>query len=109
MGRGGGGGRGRRGEQGSRVVEAPAVNVTVAAVAVEPASLDPGVRRLLERLEPPATPDQVVVDLVPSREAVMLGDQVDLVSVAWFPREIRSRIRAVPVFEGPDVQGAWAD
>jgi len=99
---------GLRVEQGSRVVEAPAVNVTVAPVAVEPASLDPGVRRLLERLEPPATPDQVVVNLVPSRGAVVLGDQVDLVTVAWFPREIRSRIRAVPVFEGPDVQGAWA-
>ena len=94
--------------QGSRVVEAPALTVTVAAVAVEPASLDPGLRRLLERLEPPSTSDQVVVRLVPSRDEVVLGDQVDLVTVAWFPREIRSRIRAVPVFEGPDVQGAWA-
>lgn len=99
---------GLRVEQGSRVVEAPAVTVTVAPVAVEPASLDPGVRRLLDGLEPPATPDHVVVRLVPSRDGVVLGDQVDLVTVAWFPREIRSRIRAVPVFEGPEVQGAWA-
>ena len=99
---------GLRVAQGSRVVEAPPVTLTVTPVEVEPESLDPGVLRLLERLEPPATPDQVVLRLVPSRRAVVLGDQVDLVTVAWFPREIRSRIRAVPVFEGPDVQGAWA-
>lgn len=99
--------RGLRVEQGARVAEAPAVTVIVVPVAAEPASLDPGVRRLLDRLEPPSTPDQVVVQLLPSRDAVVLGEQVDLVTVAWFPREIRSRIRAVPVFEGPDVQGAW--
>jgi len=99
---------GLRVEQGSRIAEAPPVSVTVTPVAAEPAALDPGVRRLLDRLPPPPSPEQVVVQLVPSRTAVVLGDQVDLVTVAWFPREIRSRIRAVPGFEGPDVQGAWA-
>lgn len=98
---------GLRVEQGSRAAEAPAISVTVTPVEAAATSLDPAVRRLLDGSEPPAAPDQVMVQLVPSRDAVVLGDQVDLVTVAWFPREIRSRVRAVPVFEAPDVQGAW--
>ena len=99
---------GLRAEQGSRAVEAPSITVTVTPVAVESTTLDPAVRRLLDGLEAPEAEDQVIVRLVPSKDAVVLGDQVDLVTVAWFPRDIRSRVRAVPVFEGPDVQGAWA-
>jgi tetratricopeptide (TPR) repeat protein len=100
--------RGIRVTQGSRVAEAAALTVDVAPVAVGMPSLDPSLRKLLDGLAPPASPDQVVVNLVTSRTAVVLGDQVDLITVAWFPRDIRSRLRTVPTFQGPDVQGAWS-
>lgn len=95
-------------EQGSRVAEAPAVSMEVAAVAIPTPNLDPLMRKLLDRLAPPPAPDQVVVNLVASRSTVVLGDQVDLVAVAWFPRDVRTRLRTIPVFQGPDVQGAWS-
>ncbi len=97
-----------RAAQGSRVAEAPVVGVDVAPVATATTSLDPSVQQLLDKLEPPRVPDQVAVNLVPSRNRVVLGDQVDLVAVAWFPRDIRSRLRTIPAFDGPDVQGAWS-
>jgi tetratricopeptide (TPR) repeat protein len=100
--------RGIRVTQGSRVAEAAPLTVVVAPVAVGMPSLDPSLQKLLDALAPPASPGQVVVNLVPSRTAVVLGDQVDLITVAWFPRDIRSRLRTVPAFEGPDVQGAWS-
>jgi len=100
--------RGIRVTQGSRVTEAPALTVDVAPVAVGLPSLDPSLQKLIDGLAPPASADQVVVSLVPSRTTVVLGDQVDLVTVAWFPRDVRSRLRTVPAFEGPDVQGAWS-
>ena len=94
--------RGIRVTQGSHVTEAPALSVEVAPVAVGMPSLDPSLQRLIDGLAPPASADQVAVSLVPSRTAVVLGDQVDLVTVAWFPRDVRSRLRTVPAFEGPD-------
>ncbi len=100
--------RGIKVAQGSRVTEAPAVTVDVAPVATGMPSLDPSVQKLLDALAPPGAADQVVVNLVPSRTTVVLGDQVDLVAVAWFPRDVRSRLRTIPAFEGPDVQGAWS-
>lgn len=96
-------------EQGNRTAEAPAIGIDVTAVAgtAQP-TLDPGVRQLLERMPPPPAAESVDVVVVPSRRSVVLGDQVDLATVAWFPREVRSRLRGIPTFEGPEVEGAWS-
>lgn len=72
-------------------------------------SLAPHVRVFLERATPPALgPEQVGLAVYPSPGVVVLGEQVDLVVVAWFPREIRSRLRAPPTLVPPTVRGAWS-
>ncbi len=99
---------GLRVAQGSRSARAADLVVMVTSAAAPPAPLEPSIRRLVDALSPPDSTDQVVLDVVPSRSQVALGEQVDLVTVAWFPRAVRSRLRSIPTFEGPDVQGAWA-
>ena len=98
---------GLRVTQGGRAARAADVVVTVTSAAVPPAPLEPSIQRLVDAAAPPDSGDQVTIEVVPSRTRVMLGEQVDLVTVAWFPRAVRSRLRAIPTFEGPDVQGAW--
>lgn len=93
--------------QGGKTVGSVAIAVTVAPAAAEP-PVDRTVRDVLARAAPPDSSSDVVVRLVPSRASLVLGDQVDLVTVAWFRREVRTRLRAPPVFEGPEVQGAWS-
>jgi tetratricopeptide (TPR) repeat protein len=95
-------------EQDARKGEAPAIAVEVTATATPaPPALDRSIRQLIDRMSPPAA-GRVVVAVLPSRRSVVLGDQVDLVTVAWFPRDVRSRLRGIPTFEGPEVEGAWS-
>lgn len=94
-------------QQGTATVEAAAIAVTVTPAAAEPA-LDPAVGEVLARAALPDSSADLVVTLLPSRTSVVLGDQVELVTVAWFRREVRTRMRAPPTFEGPEVQGAWS-
>ncbi len=99
--------QGIRVEQGGRVAEAPPLTMVILSAAGSASTLDPGLRRLVEQRAPPSSTDRVMVSVVPSRDTVVLGDQVDLLTVAWFPRDIRSRLRAAPVFQGPETRGAW--
>ena len=99
---------GLRVAQGGRSARAADLVVTVTSAAAPPAPLEVSIRKIVDGLAPPDSADQVVLDVVPSRTRVVLGEQVDLVTVAWFPRAVRSRLRTVPEFEGPDVLGGWA-
>ncbi len=56
---------------------------------------------------PSLSPDEVILSVMLSSESVVLGSQVDLVVVAWFPREVRSRLRNPPTLEAPALRGAW--
>jgi hypothetical protein len=49
----------------------------------------------------------VTVAVIPSRDTILLGEQLDLVVVAWFPRDVRSRLRTRPTLMPPELQGAW--
>jgi hypothetical protein len=49
----------------------------------------------------------VEVHVLPFADSVRLGDQIDLVVAAWFPRDVRTRLRAPPSLLPPDVRGAW--
>jgi hypothetical protein len=99
---------GLRVEQAGRASTAADITITVTSAALPPAPLEPAIRRIVDAAPPPSTPDQVALVVLPSRRSVVLGEQVDLVTLAWFPREVRSRLRTIPSFEGPDVQGGWA-
>lgn len=93
---------------GETEVRSPSVTVTVRAPGAGGGALAARIRDLVERLPPPAlTRDEVALTVHPTPDSATVGEQMDLVVVAWFPREIRSRLRNPPTLRSPQVTGAW--
>jgi hypothetical protein len=63
-------------------------------VAAVPA-LNPRLRTLLERAPPPPR-GKAAVALVVSADSISVGEQVDVVTAAWFPRDLRLQLRRPP-------------
>jgi hypothetical protein len=97
-----------RAVQGRDTVEAEPVVVDVAANRAATAStLSPRLRRLLE-LAPPPPLGQPAVDLLVSTDTVRVGEQVDVVTAAWFPRDLRLQLRRPPTLQPPVIDGVWS-
>ncbi|HEX6434792.1 MAG TPA: BatD family protein, partial [Gemmatimonadales bacterium] len=97
-----------RAAQGRSVAEAAAVHVDVepSAVATAPA-LNPRLRALLERAPPPPR-GKAAVALIISADSVDVGEQVDVVTAAWFPRDLRLQLRRPPTLQPPVINGVWS-
>ena len=67
----------------------------------------PRVLRLLQRAPPPK-PGDVAVSLLVSADTALVGEQVDVVTVAWFPRELLGRLRRPPTIRPPSVDGVYS-
>ena len=94
---------------GESVAEANPVEIVVNAVDDPGAeTLAPHVRELVERHIPPQMgADEVYVEVLTSTDSVVLGEQLDLAVVAWFPQHIRAQLRTPPTLRPPELQGAW--
>jgi hypothetical protein len=93
---------------GSETIRAAAINIMVRDDDVTGgAAMAARLERIVDRAPGPDGSDDVIVTVVPSPDTVVLGDQLDLVVVAWFPRDVRSRLRTRPTLTPPDVRGAW--
>lgn len=68
--------------------------------------LSPRVRRLLERTPPPPR-GRAAISLIASDDTVRVGEQVDIVTAAWFPRELREELVRPPILQPPVVDGVW--
>lgn len=94
--------------QGTLTAATAAITVTISAPGAGTATaVAPRVRRLLDTLAPPGGND-VVVEVLALPDAVQLGDQLDLVTLAWFPRDLRQQLRTPPTLQPPDVEGVWS-
>ena len=97
-----------RAVQGSDTVEAAAVVVDVTASRAATAStLSPRLRRLLDRARPPAV-GHAAVELIVSADSIQVGEQVDVVTAAWFPRDLRLQLRRPPTLQPPVIDGVWS-
>jgi hypothetical protein len=98
-----------RAVQGTSTAETTPIQVTVVGVmGGASASILPHVLSFIEQQPPPRiAPDEVAVQILSTADTVVLGDQLDLVVLAWFPREIRTRLRTPPTLQPPQPQGAW--
>jgi hypothetical protein len=97
-----------RAVQGHDTVEAGALVIDVAANRAATAStLSPRLRSLLDRAKPPQ-PGQAGVDLLVSSDSARLGEQVDVVTAAWFPRDLRLQLRRPPTLQPPVIDGVWS-
>ena len=48
------------------------------------------------------------VALVASADTVSVGEQVDVVTAAWFPRDLRLQLRRPPTLQPPVIDGVWS-
>ena len=97
-----------RAVQGRDTVEAAAIVVDVSANrAAVATTLTPRLRRLLEHATPP-TGGQPGIDLVVSSDTARVGEQVDVVTLAWFPRDLRLQLRRPPTLQPPVIDGVWS-
>jgi tetratricopeptide (TPR) repeat protein len=98
-----------RAVQGGEDVVAPAVTVKVDELpGAKAVAANPQLRALLERAPPPGTPGQPAVNLAISSPNGAVGDQVDVLTAAWFPRELRVRLRRPPTLQPPVIEGVWS-
>jgi hypothetical protein len=97
-----------RATQGRETTEAAALVVDVEpSAAVAATTLNPRLRSLLERTPPPPR-GKAAVALVVSADTVSVGEQVDVVTAAWFPRDLRLQLRRPPTLQPPVIDGVWS-
>ena len=96
--------------QGDTIAEVGAltVRVTDTGSAAVAAQVNPRIKRLLEQARPPRAPGEVGLSLLVSAASATVGEQVDIVTAAWFPRDLRLRLRRAPTLVPPEVEGMWS-
>ncbi|HET6837621.1 MAG TPA: BatD family protein, partial [Gemmatimonadales bacterium] len=94
--------------QNGQATEASALTVDVEPNAsVAAATINPRLRSLLERTPPPPR-GKAGVALIVSADTVRVGEQVDVVTAAWFPRDLRLQLRRPPTLQPPVIDGVWS-
>lgn len=95
-------------EQSGTTVRAGPVTVMVSAGQPGARTLSPRVLSLLQRAPPPRTPGEPALTVVASATELYVGEQVDVVTAAWFPRDLRARLRRPPTLTPPSLSGVWS-
>ncbi len=96
-------------EQDGVVAAAPelAVQVLPSDAQWRAAALNARIMAVLARAPAP-TEGQVAISLLASATAVRVGEQVDLVTAAWFPRGLLGRLTRPPSLRPPGVDGVYS-
>jgi Bacterial SH3 domain len=95
--------------QGPREIATPPLTVTVDSAATGLATtVSPIARRLIEATPPPAHNDRVALSLILPGDSVLVGQQLDVIAAAWFPRELRSRLAYPPILSLQTAEGTWS-
>lgn len=75
--------------------------------AMPPSTLVARLESLLGRTAPPME-GTVAVITTPSVDTVFVGDQVEILTTAWFPASVRERLRRPPTLRPPTLSGVWS-
>ena len=98
--------------QGSLTAEADPVQVEViggsGVATAARVGLSPRVEAMIAAARPPATGEQASLSTILSADSAFLGQQVDVVTAAWFPRELRLQLRRPPTLQVPSLDGVWS-
>ena len=100
-----------RARQGVSVVSTDPILITIDSAADRTAvALSPLARALLESAPPPVSrrADRVALTTLVPSDTVFTGQQVDLIAVAWIPRDLRERMRRAPLLTLVTPEGVWA-
>lgn len=95
--------------QGGREVATAPIFVTVdSATTTLTTALSPIARGLLEGARPPGRNDRVELTVILPSDSALVGQQLDVIAAAWFPRELRARLRRPPILTMQTPEGVWA-
>jgi len=95
--------------QGDREVATAPILVTVDSAATTlTTALSPIARGLLEGARPPGRNDRVELTVIIPGDSALVGQQLDVIAAAWFPRELRARLRRPPIITLQTPEGVWA-
>lgn len=86
----------------------PLTIVVDSAAAFSATTLGAAARALLAGAAPPPRGDQVALSIVLPDRPARIGQQLDLLLAAWFPRELRARLRRPPQLTLQAPQAVWA-
>jgi hypothetical protein len=95
--------------QGVSYAQGDPVTVTIEGGVPPPVSvgISPRLERLLQRAPPPDLLGQAGITVALSDSDVPVGEQVDVVTIAWFERGLRQQLRRAPTVEAPRIDGVW--
>ena len=85
-----------------------AAAMLLALVAQDPAPTFPVSARAMLATFPLPREGAVMVTTRFSKDSVWIGEQVELLTAAWFPEELRSRLRRSPTLSAPSLSGLWS-
>jgi hypothetical protein len=95
-------------EQSGATVRAASVTIVVTPGRPAARTVTSRVRQLLARAPPPRRPGEPALTLVSSASSAYVGQQIDIVTAAWFPRDLRARLRRPPTLTPPTLSGVWS-
>lgn len=98
--------------QGSTLQEVDPIEIEVTggsgSATASASSIAPQVQRLLAQSRPPSTGADASVAIILSSPRAFVGEQVDVVTAAWFPRELRLQLRRPPTVQTPSIDGVYS-
>jgi len=96
--------------QGTAYAHGDAVTVTIEGGAPPPvtAGLSARLARIVQRAPPPDLVGPAGITVAVSDADVLVGQQVDVVTIAWFERGLRQQLRRAPTVESPRIEGVWS-
>jgi oxygen tolerance protein BatD len=98
-----------RARQGAQVVATDPITIIVDSAGTGVAtSLSPRLRAVIGGTPPPRHNDRVALSVILPGDTVLAGAQLDVVAGAWFPREVRTRLRRAPVLTLQTPEGVWS-
>jgi hypothetical protein len=84
------------------------VTGTTSVPSPSASTLGANIQRLLAQSRPPKSGQQASVSIILSSASAFVGEQVDVVTAAWFPRELRLQLRRPPTVQTPSIDGVYS-
>ncbi|MHB1328520.1 MAG: BatD family protein [Gemmatimonadales bacterium] len=93
---------------GSEAHVAPDVRITVVGTSATDPARNPRLMDLIRRVPDPVPGEAATVVTLVSDSRIYQGGQLDVLTAAWFSRNLRARLRRSPTLKPPVLPGVWS-
>jgi len=97
-----------RARQGGQTVATDPITVTVDSAALGVAArLSPLARGRIATAPAPLRNDRVALTVMLPGDTIIVGQQLDIIAAAWFPRDLRAQLRRAPIITLQTPERVW--